>query len=518
MSRAAFCSLVAAALALALVLRLAALDARPMHHDEANQAIRFGLLLEDGEYRYDRTDHHGPTLYYLTLPFAWVRGQTRLASLDEWTLRIVPVAFGIGTILLFTLLVGGLGRSAVVVAATLAALSPPLAYYNRFYIQESLFVFFTLGFLVALGRYVLGPRPGRAILAGAFAGLAYSTKETSVIVLAAGCAACAVAWWMARPDSTAPHASSRSGAFPDRVVHAAAAVAAAAGVAVLFYSSFFRNLPGVLESVRAFRVYVERGVQPATHVGPWDYYLRTLSWSSSGGLVWTEGLVLILALAGIAHALRARHAAFWPAFICIYALVTAFIFSLIPYKTPWNVLPFYIGFVLLAGSGAAALLDTAGAGWRRTLLVVVLVAASAHLGVQDWRASVRYPADPRNPYAYAQTVPDMLRLRTRVASLAACHPDGPNTLVKVIAGPYEQWPLPWYLRGMKRVGYWPTAADAGTLPGAPIVIASQANANAIEAAAGDGYVSEFYGLRPGVLLTVYVERGLWERFLASRQQ
>ena len=27
-------------------------------------------------------------------------------------------------------------------------------------------------------------------------------------------------------------------------------------------------------------------------------------------------------------------------------------------------------------------------------------------------------------------------------------------LVKVIAGPYEQWPLPWYLRGMTRVGYW----------------------------------------------------------------
>jgi hypothetical protein len=46
-----------------------------MHHDEANQAVRFGILLETGEYRYDRHDHHGPTLYYLTLPFAWARGQ-----------------------------------------------------------------------------------------------------------------------------------------------------------------------------------------------------------------------------------------------------------------------------------------------------------------------------------------------------------------------------------------------------------------------------------------------------------
>jgi len=57
-----------------------------MHHDEANQAVKFGALLERGEYRYDANDHHGPTLYYLTLPAAWLRGQSTLASLDERTL------------------------------------------------------------------------------------------------------------------------------------------------------------------------------------------------------------------------------------------------------------------------------------------------------------------------------------------------------------------------------------------------------------------------------------------------
>ena len=46
-----------------------------MHHDEANQAVKFGALLETGAYQYDRNDHHGPTLYYLTLPSAWLRGQ-----------------------------------------------------------------------------------------------------------------------------------------------------------------------------------------------------------------------------------------------------------------------------------------------------------------------------------------------------------------------------------------------------------------------------------------------------------
>jgi predicted membrane-bound mannosyltransferase len=89
-------------------------------------------------------------------------------------------------------------------------------------------------------------------------------------------------------------------------------------------------------------------------------------------------------------------------------------------------------------------------------------------------------------------------------------------LVKVIAGPYEQWPLPWYARRLTRVGYWTRAADAGTLAGVPVIVASQDNAPALDAALGDRYQTEFYGLRPGVVLTVYIERTLWERFLASR--
>ena len=56
---------------LGLWLRFPGLDQKPLHHDEANQAIKFGDLLENGDYKYDPVDHHGPTLYYLTLPIAW---------------------------------------------------------------------------------------------------------------------------------------------------------------------------------------------------------------------------------------------------------------------------------------------------------------------------------------------------------------------------------------------------------------------------------------------------------------
>ena len=135
MTRGGVGALVAIALATGLALRLARLDVRPMHHDEANQAVKFGALLEHGEYRYDAHDHHGPTLYYLTLPAAWLRGQGTLASLDEHTLRGVTAAFGAATILLLPLISAGVGRTAVAAGAWLLALSPAMVFYSRMFIQ-----------------------------------------------------------------------------------------------------------------------------------------------------------------------------------------------------------------------------------------------------------------------------------------------------------------------------------------------------------------------------------------------
>jgi uncharacterized protein (TIGR03663 family) len=516
MNKAAFWAVFVGALALGLAFRLTDPGARPMHHDEANQAVRFGTLLETGEYRYDRHDHHGPTLYYLTLPFAWTRGQWTLAAVDERTLRMVPAVFGAGTILLFSLVSRGVGRTAVAVAASLAAVSPVLTYYSRFYVQESLFVFFTLAFVIALGRYAQRPGLAPAIWAGALGGLAYATKETSLIVLPSAGAACAIAASVAREEGG--QAGDRPRAGPRILaVHALAAFGAALLPALLLFTGFFRNPAGLLDSVSAISIYLSRGVEPGPHVQPWFSYLQTLAWSSSGGLAWTEALVLILAVAGIVHAIAVRRTAFWPLYIGLYSIGTMAIFSAVRYKTPWNVLPFYAGIVLMAGIGAAALLACTRRRPARVLLAVALVAAGWQLATQSVRASFRYSADVRNPYAYAHTSTDFVRLSSRVHDLAARHPDGRAMLVKVVAGPYEQWPFPWYARDLTRVGYWSHAAEAGSLDGVPVILASQENAAAVDAAVGDRYVSEFYGLRPGVLLTLYVERGLWERFMESRQ-
>jgi uncharacterized protein (TIGR03663 family) len=507
-------ALVALALAAGLSLRLARLDARPMHHDEANQAVKFGALLERGEYRYDAHDHHGPTLYYLTLPAAALRGQWTLASLDERTLRGVTAAFGAATLLLLPLLSSAIGRTAVAASAWVMALSPAMIFYSRMFIQESLFACFTLAFAIALGRVATGGGLAWSTLAGVAAGLLVATKETSVIVLAAALVAVAVAWWSM--GTARPPFAGASGRWRRS---AGVIVATAAIVAALFYSSFLTAPGAILEAFRAAGTYLDRGIDPVSHVHPWHYYFGLLGYSSSGGLWWSEALVLVLASVGALTAWRSpqtesREATFWARYFTCYVAAAAAIFSAIPYKTPWNLLPFYAGMFVLSGIGFSTIVHAIKPRLLRAVVVATLALATGHLAWQAWRASVVYASDPRNPYVYAQTVPDAVRMATRIRELAALHPDGARMQVSVIAPPHEQWPVPWYLRAMPHVGYWTAPGDALALQ-APVIVASMTNATALDSALGDRYVSEFFGLRPEVLLTVYVERGLWDRFMSQ---
>jgi hypothetical protein len=167
---------------------------------------------------------------------------------------------------------------------------------------------------------------------------------------------------------------------------------------------------------------------------------------------------------------------------------------------------------VLAGIGFSTLVHATASRAVRGALAAALVIASGQLGTQAWRASVTYASDPRNPYVYAHTVPDAVRMATRIRQLAAEHPNGARMQVSVIAPPHEQWPLPWYLRAMPHVGYWLAPGDALALE-APVIVASIDHTSGLDSALGDRYVSEFFGLRPEVLLTLYIERGLWDRFL-----
>ncbi|MGD2295810.1 MAG: TIGR03663 family protein [Candidatus Aminicenantes bacterium] len=517
MSKAAFSGLFIFVLIGALFLRITLLTNRPMHHDEANQAVKFGNLLESGEYRYDKSDHHGPSLYYLSLPLAWLFSKTTLAALDEKVIRLLPALFGTATLLLFLLIRSGMKKEAVLSASLLMALSPAAVYYSRFYIQETLLVFFLVGFLIASWRYIQRPSWIWALVAGFFSGLMYTTKETCVIAFGA-----VFGGWLLylitlkKKKKTIPSVS-----LFRHIGYAVSALAVFFLVSWLFYSSFFRNPGGWMDSVRSFGSYFVKAGQPEWHAHPWFYYLKILFFSKYGsGPAWSEALILGLALIGCVAAFRkiqGQEVRFpFLKYIFVYTAIATVVYSLIPYKTPWNLLPFYVGIILLAGGGVSYLLNKVRYPYLRFGTLLILCLGFFHLGLQSYRANFVFQADPRNPYVYAQTSPDFLGLIQRVEDVAPEHPEGNNMLIKVIANPYDTWPLPWYLRQFGRVGYWREVRDAGNFESVPLIISSLDKLDQLKPHIRDQYQSEFYGLRPEVLLAVHIRRDLWDRLLEKR--
>ncbi|MFC1498373.1 flippase activity-associated protein Agl23 [Verrucomicrobiota bacterium] len=498
-----FCLLVIAFAALAF--RLFDLGQRPMHHDEANQAVRTGLLLETGEYRYDPHEHHGPTLYYFSLPIIRLTAGSIFANTTEFSFRLLPVIFGVGLILLLYLVHDGLGRPATIATAVLTAVSSAMAYYNRFYIQETLLVFFTFGTIAAGWRYLKKPSAFRAIITGLFIGLMHATKETCVIAYGA--------IFLAMLGSRSQESGVRS--QESKVVwHVAAALGTAVVVSVLFYSSFFTNWQGAIDSIKTYMIYLGRaGGDELTELPPWYYYLQILTFvKDSGGLIWSEAFILVLALAGFVTAWIPRSDQL-PArglhrFFALYTIIMILAYSVIPYKTPWSMLSLLHGLIILAGIGAVVLFKMLKTDKARILVGILLAAGVSHLIYQTCLANYKYPADKRNPYAYVQTSKDFLKLIQRIEDIADIHPRGRNMFIEVIAPTEDMWPLPWYLRKFTKVGYWTNTDDLPEGVEPAIIIASPDIKEIFYPETPSRYQMEYYELRPGRILALFVKNYL----------
>ena len=480
-----------------------------MHPDEANQALRTGLLLEQGLYRYDPRDQHGPTLYYLTLPVLRLAGIRTLAGMDETMLRLVPALFGCALLILTWAFIEGLGLAAVLGSTLFLALSPAMVYYSQFYIQETLLVFFTAGVLVCGWRFVRRPTRGRAVGLGFCLGMMAATKETCVL----SWAAMGGALFLVMPRPRWQTIRARRG-------HLGLAAVVALATAALFFSSFGRYPGGLFEVLRAAGLYLRRAGDPIHRHPPW-FYLRLLLWFRLGsGPTWSEAVIVAPALFGglwawLGPPVSGLHRGLLR-FLAAYTAILLLLYSLIPYKTPWCVLSILYGAILLAGAGIVAFFGCCRRPWLRVAAAIALLAGTWRLG-QLCRWSIgRYCAAPRNPWAYAQTSTDLPRLARRIQALASLHPDGNRMLIHVIAPPEAIWPLPWYLRRFPRTGYWTSAAaeQADTAAAAPpILVTTPAVAEERAPALRANYFRSYYGLRPGILLELHVREDLWQRYL-----
>ncbi len=534
------------------------LDRRPMHLDEAVHAIKFIDLLENGSYKYDPHEYHGPTLYYFSLPVAWLRGETTAVELSETTLRFVSI---LASALFFIplLFMGKITKGHTPVAAALAvAISPIVFYYSRYYIHEIFLVGFLFAFIISAWRYTIHHKWGWALTAGAFLGLALATKETITIAITA-IAIAFIITTLTEPDLRVRLRTRTNWR------HVLIALVALLAVLILFYSSFFTNFSGIADFFRSHFNFLNRAGGQG-HARPWNYYLKLMVYfKDRPGFSATEVYFILPALAtgiiAFTGNIKDELTRSFSKFLFIYSLTLIIIYSCIPYKMPWLALNWMQPITVLTGIGITLLLskltnknvvlavpgqeprakpevyptqpqapsctalaeDGQHYTWNLTtlqtkLLRLIVISACLlsiwHLGYQIYRENGRFMCDSRNPYVYSHTGTDFLRLPKMIKSVAAIDPSKTSIPIMVISDEY--WPLPWYLREFNSVGYWYTVPEQPL--NAPLIITSISVSTELYKTLQSEYVHGIYGLRSGVILVAFVRNDLWKLYLEQKAQ
>ena len=440
---------------IALAMRLPMPDQRPMHGDEAVNALKLAELMESGTFVYDPMEYHGPALYYLSLPLSWLQGQHTLSDLNESTLRLLPVIFGTGLIVLLLLLRSTVNQNVLLITALLAALSAPLVFYSRYFIHEMVLVFSAYAFMFLMERYRRSPNKTALVFSALALGVMISTKETWIILLAAMLLAYGSVYFLSRRKNQNkaewPVRFSRGDLF--------VFIGVALGTVVLFYSAFGNQWQNLTEAVRAWSHYWERGSSNEIHRHPWYMYLKwLLFFRSGGGGLFSEGIIALLAVIGLVFSFKkndkahAQHS--FVRFMALFALYTFILFSLIPYKTPWNLLTFWFGWLFLAAIGVMAIPGLLKTRLQRIAAYSLLILAALHIAGQSYRINfIRY-AHAENPFVYAHPTEDVFKMAGNMEAIARTQPEGYDIHVEVIAAQDDYWPLPWYLRRFNRIGWW----------------------------------------------------------------
>ena len=550
----------------AAFLRLYDLNLVPLHHDEGVNGNFLVRLVREGFYHYDPANYHGPTLYYFAAVFPWLlrlffgTSAQNSYGLTTIAIRLVPALFGLATVGLIFTLRRNLGTIATLAAALLLAISPGAVYLSRYFIHETLFVFFTLGIVVAALKFYEQARPLYLILASISAALMFATKETAIIsagVLAIalivtrlyrsliGAAGASVPTRKKkRKISTAADNSFTN--FVDRVggpgklaTWIGVALLVFIAINVLFYSSFFTHRQGVYDSLKTFQFWTKTGKEAHQH--PKVTYFWWL-------LLQESPLLVLGAIGTVVAALKpvksfALFSALWA-----FGLIAAY--SLIAYKTPWLSLSFIMPLALTSGVAIEWLYEELGRleiskriRWYALagiLLIVIgplpglarifdqIVALNPWPGLLPALKQtemhgktfipgyqtidlnfINYDNDNRYyVYVYAHTRRETLKLLDEINLIAQRSHQTTQTGITIVSPDY--WPLPWYLRDYNRVGYYGRITPSNE----PMILASSSQAAEVQSTYGDryqqvqsGFNSEgSFPLRPGVELLLYARR------------
>lgn len=518
-------NLCAAAFILAILiagwLRFSQIELKPFHHDEGVNSFFLLNLAHSGEYKYDPTNYHGPSLYY----FAFVA--LRIFGENDFALRLSPILFGLLTVGMVWLLRRQLGIVGTPVAAFCLALSPCLVFYSRYFIHEMSFGCFSLGIVVGMWRYAEDKKFQWLALTAVSLGLLLTTKETSIITLAVFLVAlvCAAIWDATRtliqqrrftPAALVRELRNDTVTVLPSLDHTLAAVIVTVFIFILLYSSLFKNWHGVADFFRALAHWTEER-SSTDHVKIFSYYL---------GILFKLELPLLVGslLAGIFILWRGDR--FW-LFTGAWTLGITLAYSKIPYKTPWLILSIVVPMTLVCGYLAEQSYQLLRFPVLRLAWGIVVIFALVACGRLAWKVNFEKYDDNGNEsgyfaafgkkrewrpytdgqygYVYAHTDREFLALMKEIEREADEFPEKEKTGIYVASPDY--WPMPWYVRNYPETvfsGQWPGVAGEAPSISQKIIVANADQQSNLDGVAGWHRSPRTYKLRPGVELMLFV--------------
>ena len=266
---------------------------------------------------------------------------------------------------------------------------------------------------------------------------------------------------------------------------------------VLFFSSFFTYSEGVGRAFEAYAIWTKTGNKDHLQNG----YLGYVKW----GMKIEAPLLLLSALGILVAMLRGKHR--FAMFTALWAFGLFVAYTLIPYKTPWLALSFFLPMCLIAGYGLGELIASKNKALKAAAIASAILGTSI-LAYQSFSLNfVRYD-DEEMGYVYAHTKRGFLDLIHEIDRYAEKSGRGTDATIEIVSPEY--WPMTWYLNDYDHANFHGNLTDANT---AEMIVAKKDDQDAaiIQRYSAHYKLAGVWPLRPGVDLTLLVRKDLADR-------
>jgi uncharacterized protein (TIGR03663 family) len=263
---------------------------------------------------------------------------------------------------------------------------------------------------------------------------------------------------------------------------------------IVFFSSFFSYKEGVGKAFEAYTIWSKTGNKEHTQNGMLAY----LKW----GMKVESPLLLLSSFGAVVALIRAKHR--FAVFTAFWAFGLFAAYTLIPYKTPWLALSFYLPMCLIAGYGINELAGVKNI-WSKVLAGALAAVAALMLAYQAYDLSfVRYD-DEEMGYVYAHTKRPFMEMIDKINYYADKSGMGRATAIEVVSPDY--WPMPWYTNDYPNANYHGVMVDANS---SEMIVAKKndQDAEVVKRFASHYKLDGIYPLRPGVELMLLVRKDI----------